>query len=136
MAVTTGKTLKLIVVTPEKAVLDQVAEMVVVPLFDGEAGIQAGHSPFVGQLGPGELRYKVGGNTHRLFIDGGFVQVRTDTVNILTPFARKPEELTDALLNAEKTKAEALPGSNPIETATKQRAAAKIKGMAKVKAKF
>jgi F-type H+-transporting ATPase subunit epsilon len=116
-------------------VLDAPAEMVVVPLYDGEAGVQANHSPFVGELAPGELRYKAGGVTHRLFVDGGFVQVRANTVNVLTPMTRKPEDLTDLVMNTETAKAAALPGTNAVELATKNRAEAKLKGMAKVKTK-
>jgi F-type H+-transporting ATPase subunit epsilon len=132
---TTDKTLKLVIVTPEKAVLDAPAELVVVPLFDGEVGVQANHSPFVGEMAPGELRYKSAGVTHRLFVDGGFVQVRSNTVNVLTPLAKKPDELTDLVMNTEAAKAAALPGTNAVELATKKRAEAKLKGMAKVKAK-
>jgi F-type H+-transporting ATPase subunit epsilon len=137
MAATTpnDKPLRVVIVTPEKAVLDESVDMVVAPLFDGEIGVQANHSPFVGQLGPGELRYKQGTATHRLFVDGGFVQVRSNTVNVLTPFARKPEELTDALMTAEKAKADALPGTNAVELATKKRAGEKLAAMGKVKAK-
>ena len=49
----------------------------VLPLFDGELGVLPGHSAFVGQLGPGELRLTPtgGGPARRLFIDGGFAQV-------------------------------------------------------------
>jgi F-type H+-transporting ATPase subunit epsilon len=131
----TAKQLQLIVVTPEKAVLDEAAEMVIVPLFDGEAGIQAGHSPYVAQLGPGELRYKNGAVTQRLFIDGGFVQVRSNTVNVLTSTAKRLDELTEELMTAERSKADTLPATNPVETATKKKATDRVKAMLKVKSK-
>ncbi len=79
--------LKVVVVTPEKAVLDESADFVVLPMFDGERGVLIGHSPFVGQLGQGELRMKTGANTKTYMIDGGFVQVAGDVVNVLTPKA-------------------------------------------------
>ena len=44
--------------TPEKAVLDQIAEMVVLPMFDGELGVLPGTAPIIGRLGAGELRLK------------------------------------------------------------------------------
>lgn len=132
---TSSKSLQITIVTPEKAVLDDVAEFIVLPLYDGELGVLANHSPFVGQLGPGELRIKSGAVTRRLFVDGGFVQVRANTVNVLTASAKKPEELTDALVSAEKAKADALPEGNVVEKATKLRATEKVKGMEKVKAK-
>jgi len=83
MATSLGK-IHVIVVTPEKAVLDAQADMVILPMFDGERGIQPGHSAFVGELGRGEFRYTLAGETKRLTLHDGFAQVRTDTVTVLT----------------------------------------------------
>ncbi len=130
-----SKTLQITIVTPEKAVLDESADLVVLPMFDGELGVLAGRAPFVGQLGPGELRIKSGSKTKRIFVDGGFVQVRSNTVNVLTPSARKPEELTDALLALEQTKVDALPSTSATEIELKKRATLKLKGMNKVRPK-
>ena len=132
MAETSAKTIQVVVVTPERAVLDESADMVVLPLFDGEFGVMANHSPFVGQLGPGELRVKHGDETKRFFIDGGFAQVGKNVVNVLTQFARKKDDLTDALIAAEKTKAEALPATNEVERATKAKLAARVAAMGRV----
>ncbi len=132
MAESTAKTIQVVVVTPERAVLDEGADMVVLPLFDGEFGVMANHSPFVGQLGPGELRVKRGEETKRFFIDGGFAQVGKNVVNVLTQFARKKDDLTDALIAAEKAKAEALPASNDVEKATKAKMAARAAAMGRV----
>ena len=74
MADAPGKGLKVVVVTPERAVLDEPADMVILPMYDGERGILPGHAAFVGQLGPGELRIKSGTSAKRYFIDGGFAR--------------------------------------------------------------
>ena len=79
--------LKVVVVTPERAVLDEATEFVVLPMFDGERGVMTGHSAFVGQLGKGDLRLKTGTVTKSYAIDGGFVQVADNVVNVLTPKA-------------------------------------------------
>ena len=76
--------LRVSVVTPEKATLDTTADFVVLPLYDGEIGVQRGHSPFVGVLKPGEFRYTAAGVTHRYQIASGFAQVRDDVVTVLT----------------------------------------------------
>ncbi|MFP6673484.1 MAG: ATP synthase F1 subunit epsilon [Pirellulaceae bacterium] len=73
-----------IVVTPEDTILDEKADFVVVPLFDGELGIGANHSPMIGRLGYGELRLRTGENVQRFYVDGGFVEVLGDTVTVLT----------------------------------------------------
>jgi F-type H+-transporting ATPase subunit epsilon len=81
---TTGKHLKCVVVTPEEAVLDETTDLVVVPMYDGELGILPGHTPLIGRLGAGELRLKGASGLKRYFVDGGFVQVRSDEVTLLT----------------------------------------------------
>ena len=130
-----GKQLKVVIVTPEKAVLDAAADIVILPLFDGEAGVQPGHSAFVAQLGPGELRITTGTTVQRFFVDGGFAQVSKDLVNVLTPKAAAAGDLTAAAVAAATTIADTLPVGNPIELATKNRAAARAKAMARVAAK-
>lgn len=73
-----------VVVTPEATVLEEVADFVVVPLFDGELGIADHHSPMIGRLGYGELRLKTGGTLKRFYVDGGFVEVTDNVVTVLT----------------------------------------------------
>jgi F-type H+-transporting ATPase subunit epsilon len=73
-----------IVVTPEATVLDEPADFVALPLYDGEIGIAAKHAPMLGRLGYGEMRVKQGSATKRYYIDGGFVEVADDIVSVLT----------------------------------------------------
>jgi F-type H+-transporting ATPase subunit epsilon len=80
----TGKLLQCIVVTPEKAVFDESADMVILPMIDGELGVQPGRAALVGRLGKGELRLKSGAETKRWQLEGGFAQVRGDVVTVLT----------------------------------------------------
>ena len=135
MADATPGKLRVIIVTPEKAVLDEPAEIVILPLFDGEVGVQRGHAPFVGQLGPGELRIGTGAAAKRYFIDGGFAQVRANVVNVLTPKASVAGDLTPAALSAAAAAAERLPESNAAEKATKRRAEQRTEAMTRVAAK-
>jgi F-type H+-transporting ATPase subunit epsilon len=79
--------LRCVVVTPEKAVLDEPADFIAVPMYDGELGIEHGRLPLIGRLGYGELRVRRGASVHRYYIDGGFVQVRSDVVTVLTAHA-------------------------------------------------
>src|SRR5260370_34004364 len=87
------RTLRCVVVTPERAVLDAPADFVAVPLYDGELGVLPGRAPLIGRLGVGELRLRRGNEVERYFVDGGFVQVRSDVVSVLTPKAMKAEEI-------------------------------------------
>ena len=76
--------LQCVIVTPERAVLDEPADMVILPMIDGELGVQPRRAALVGRLGNGELRIKNGDQTKRLRVEGGFAQVRSDVVTVLT----------------------------------------------------
>src|SRR4051812_44244722 len=78
-----------VVVTPEKAVLDQVAEMVILPMYDGELGVLPGRAPLIGRLGAGELRLRTAAGVSRWYVEPGFVQVRDNVITVLTARARK-----------------------------------------------
>ena len=80
----TDKKLQCVIVTPEKAILDEPADMVILPMIDGELGVQPRRAALVGRLGNGELRIKLGAETKRLRVEGGFAQVRSDVVTVLT----------------------------------------------------
>src|SRR2546421_12636527 len=90
---TSSRSLQCMVVTPERAVVDEQADFVALPLYDGEIGILPGRAPLVGRLGYGELRIKRGGQTKRFFVDGGFVQGRANGVTGLTARALKAEKI-------------------------------------------
>ncbi|MBM4071560.1 MAG: ATP synthase F1 subunit epsilon [Planctomycetes bacterium] len=89
----TDKHLQFIVVTPEKALLDEPADFVALPMVDGELGVLPGRAPLIGQLGFGEMRMTMGTTTRRLYADGGFAQVRDNVVTVLTPRAIPAEEI-------------------------------------------
>ena len=90
-------TLKCVVVTPEKAVIDEAADHVVVPMYDGELGVYPNRLPLIGRLGFGELRLVKGNQTKRLYVDGGFVQIRGNVVTVLTSRALAPSEIKVAV---------------------------------------
>lgn len=128
-------TVRCVVVTPERAWLDKTAEMVILPLFDGEFGVLPGRAPVIGRLGAGELRLNNGDMVERLFIEAGFVQVRNNVVTILTAKAMKAADVTPAAAERAEAEAEALPSGNAVERANKARARDRASGMKKVAAK-
>src|SRR6516162_2729403 len=88
-----GRSLQCVVVTPERAVLDEPVDFVALPLYDGELGVLPRRAPLIGRLGYGELRLRQGEAVRRYFVDGGFAQVRDDVVTVLTPRAIRAEDL-------------------------------------------
>jgi F-type H+-transporting ATPase subunit epsilon len=85
-----------VVVTPEETAVEQTADFVALPLYDGEIGIAPGHSPLIGRLGYGELRVRSGKEVTRYYIDGGFVQVADNVVSVLTERAVVADQLDPA----------------------------------------
>src|SRR5260221_14232637 len=112
METTTGNSLKCVVVTPEKAVLEAAADFVAIPMYDGELGVLPGRAPLIGRLGYGELRIQQGPDTKRYFVDGGFAQVSANDVTVLTARAMKGEDIN--LDSAQQTlEAAKQPGATP-----------------------
>ena len=77
-----AENIKLEVVTPEKAVVDEDAQIVVAPGTLGEFGVLSGHTPFLSTLKIGTLRYTDSSGTERfVFISGGFAEALPDKVH-------------------------------------------------------
>jgi F-type H+-transporting ATPase subunit epsilon len=130
MADTGPRQLQCVVVTPERAVLDEPADSVVLPLFDGELGVLVNHAPLVGRLGYGELRVRRGESVRRYFVDGGFAQVRANVVTVLTARAVKTEEVDAAA--AQQALEEALRPGPTEQTEARHRAQERARGMLRV----
>lgn len=92
------KDIRLMVVTPERQVLDESVDSVVIPAHDGELGILRNRAALMCELGVGQLRYTAGSRTERLFIDGGFAQVHANEVTVLTERSCTPAEITEAMI--------------------------------------
>jgi F-type H+-transporting ATPase subunit epsilon len=102
-----------IVVTPEATVLDRPAAFVALPLYDGEIGIAPRHSPMVGRLGYGEMRVRVGGDLLRYYVNGGFVEVASNRVTVLTQRAVPAADLDSAVAAEQLSAARQKPAHSP-----------------------
>lgn len=130
-----GKQLKVVVVTPEKAAFEGAADFVVLPMFDGELGVLPGRAALIGRLGAGELRLKTGAAATRFYVEPGFAQVQANVVTVLTAKAVKAETVTADAAAQAATTAEALPSGTAVERANKDRARERAQGMKKVAAR-
>jgi F-type H+-transporting ATPase subunit epsilon len=122
---TSATTLQCVIVTPERAVLDEPCDFVAVPMYDGELGVLPGRAPLIGRLGFGELRVRQGDKTQRFYVDGGFAQVRNNVVSVLTGKAMPAGEISPEA--AQRMLQEALKPAtgDALETALKQQARAR-----------
>ena len=75
--------MRVLVISPERAVFDGEAESVVAPAYDGEVGILPRHAPFMTLLGSGTLSVRKGGTISRFRVQGGFLQVVSNTVRVV-----------------------------------------------------
>jgi F-type H+-transporting ATPase subunit epsilon len=127
-----GKSLQCVVVTPERAVLDEPADFVALPMYDGELGVLPGRAPLIGRLGVGELRILQHGAPQRYFVDGGFAQVRADVVTVLTNKAMPAAEIDPAAANQQLAAAQAIMPKSPEEQAARERAEQRARSMLRV----
>ncbi|MEP6944791.1 MAG: F0F1 ATP synthase subunit epsilon [Acidobacteriota bacterium] len=98
--------LRLEIVTPEKRVLDADVDSVTVPTASGEAGILPNHAPMISALRPGILSYTNKGNTERLAVAGGFLEVNANKVAVLADSAQTADEIDVAAARADRESAE------------------------------
>lgn len=99
-------TIQLEIVTPEKMMVNDVAEEVQIPGRDGFLGILPGHAPLITELSAGELSYRSGANTHRFVVAWGFAEVLPDRVTILAESAERADEIDVGRAQADKKHAE------------------------------
>ena len=108
--------IELEVVTPERLVLREKVDEVVVPGMSGEVGILPDHTPLISQLQSGVLTYRKGTEKKLLHVGGGFVEVLPDRVSVLADVAEMPEEIDyqraqEARVRAEKQLAASAQGA-------------------------
>lgn len=102
-----AKELLLEVVTPQKAVVSEEAQIVVAPGSEGEFGALKGHTTFLTSLKIGTLRYKdAKGQERYLFVNGGFAEVLPDKVTILAESAERRKDIDVQRATAAKERAE------------------------------
>ena len=86
-------------VSPEKLLMSEPVEQVVVPGSEGDFAILAGHAPIMSTLKPGVVEIQVNDKDQkRIFVRGGFAEAGPDSLTILAEKAIPLEELdTDGL---------------------------------------
>lgn len=118
--------LTLAVITPEREVLQETTDSVVIPAHDGELGILRGRAPLMCELGVGQLRYNKDGRVRKLLIDGGFAQVNDNKIVVLTNRAIPAEEITDTLIQAETAASNTPESADPDVREQKARAVRRV----------
>jgi F-type H+-transporting ATPase subunit epsilon len=94
------------VVTPDRLVLREDVDEVVVPGSEGELGVLPGHTPLLATLKVGEMWYRSGSDRHYLAVAMGFVEVLPDRVTILAQVGERAQDIDVARAERAKQRAE------------------------------
>lgn len=95
------------IVTPERLLLAQEADMVLLPGAAGQMGVMAGHVPLLTTLTAGEIvLFRNNAEEEILAVGGGLAEVRPDHVTILADVAERAEEIDEARAEQARRRAE------------------------------
>ena len=86
-------------VSPERLLLSEDADMVTVPGAEGYMGVMAGHAPIVSTLRAGMIDVNKDGRDSRFFIRGGFAEINPEKIVVLAEEAIPMEEFDIAVLD-------------------------------------
>ena len=114
-------------VSPDRMLFSDEAEMVICRTPEGEIAFQPGHVPFLGALGIGIVRiHKEGGEVERVAVHEGFVQVKDDRVIILSDVAERADQIdTDRARKAKEGAESDLKNAGDDDEAEKHKARAR-----------
>ena len=82
------KKTKVKIITPDRVVLEQEADFVVIPGHSGELGVLPGHARLFSLLKPGDIRVVNGTETTKMVVSAGMAYIEPDLIKILCPVAR------------------------------------------------
>jgi F-type H+-transporting ATPase subunit epsilon len=100
------KKILLRIVTPERSLVSEQVDEVVLPGTEGYLGALPGHTPLLTSLKIGEIKYRSGGTWSYLAVSWGFVEILPDRVTVLADVAEKAEEIDVEAAKVEKEGAE------------------------------
>lgn len=100
-------TFKFELVSPERVLMSQDVDQVVLPGAEGDFAVLVGHAPFVSTLRPGVLDVTSGADRKRLLVKGGFAEVDPTRLTVLAEQAFDVADLDAATLTRELESAEA-----------------------------
>jgi F-type H+-transporting ATPase subunit epsilon len=87
-------------VSPERLLLSDAADMVTIPGTEGYMGVKAGHSPVISTLRPGTITVQgASAGDARYFIRGGFAEITAGKLTVLAEEAIPLAEVNVAMLD-------------------------------------
>jgi F-type H+-transporting ATPase subunit epsilon len=100
-------TFKFELVSPERILVSEDVDQVVLPGSEGDFAVLPGHAPFVSALRPGVLDVTAPGGRKRILVKGGFAEVGPARLTVLAEMAVDVADLDAARVGRELESAEA-----------------------------
>ena len=88
-----GQQIRLEVVTPSGAKVNEDVDIVNAPGYGGDFGVLANHAPFLSTIKIGTLTYESGNKRESLMVSGGFCEVSNNKITFLVESAEKGSEI-------------------------------------------
>jgi len=89
-------------VTPERLLLSEMVEMVVVPGTEGNFGVLPGHAPLISSIRPGTIDIYEGQTViRRIFVVSGTAEVTPERCTVLADEAMAPDEVDRGAIEGE-----------------------------------
>ena len=104
-------------VSPQRLLLSEAVDMVVVPGAEGDFGVLAEHAPLISTVRPGTITvYQDNVVSERIFVAGGFAEVTAERCTVLAEEAEPIEDIDRAAVETElRTLREDLGGAQTEE---------------------
>ena len=84
--------MKVVIITGEKEIYSDSADVLVAPGSEGDLGILPHHAALITSLRSGEIMIRKDGEETSLAVSGGFMEIMDNTVTILADAAEQSEE--------------------------------------------
>lgn len=138
MAVSTSGKVKFELVSPEKILVSEEVDMVVVPGTEGYFGVLPGHAPLISSIRPGTIDVYDGKTiAERIFVAGGFAEVTNKRCTVLADDAIRLAAIDRHAVEAElaeaKARISALQGVDAAAEKAQLRAAERAQAVAQAK---
>lgn len=127
--------LNLKIVTPEQEIFSGEVDEVMVTTVDGEIGILPNHTGLLSQIIPGEMRIKSGGKVTVMATGSGLLQMRSNTLFIMTDLAQGLEDIDEKAAEEARKRAEAALEQTLADEEYAETAAILEKSLAQLKVK-
>jgi len=120
------------IVTPDRSLVREEVDEIVVPGSEGYLGVLPGHTPLLAMLKVGELWFRIGQEKQFLAMAGGFVEVLPDRVTVLAQIAERAQEVDVARAEAARKRAEERLARPPMDFDSERARVALLKSLVRI----